>query len=168
MIPPSTTAAVPRSALSTLQRVVLGTLAVGFVGSVLLRAVPETRTGTGPAGSSFVGNVEAETVHEAQGLETYLPYLTEATLFGLIGFALGYASRKLFKVALILIAVAFVVVQLLVWKGWLTVDWLGVRTVLNDWIFNLKENETITRFLTNRVPSAGALLFGWFVGFRRG
>lgn len=158
-----------KPALSGLQRLVLGGFAAVLVGSVALRVF----TGSGgdesalaPMGNSFTGATDAP--KQGEGLERFLPYFTEASFFGLIGFALGYATRKVFKLALLLIAVTFIVVQLLVSTGYIAVDWLGVRSAVNQFLFNLKENETITSFLTNRIPSAGALLAGWFFGFRRG
>ena len=159
--------AAKKAGLSTLQRVVLGGLVVTLAGSAMLRAVhhsPDLGNGPGP-GSSFVG---VDTSAAEGRIEAWLPYLTEASFFGLIGFAVGFATRKLVRMLLIGIAIAFVVVQLLVSTGHFAVDWLGVRSVINQWIFNLKDHETITTFLTNRIPSAGALIAGWFFGFRRG
>lgn len=158
-----------RPALSGLQRIVLGGLGLALAGSVALRVLTGSDGGEStlaPMSSSFVG--DASVPNEGAGLERFLPYLTEASFFGLIGFALGYATRKVFKLALLLIAAAFIVVQLLVSTGHIAVDWLGVRSAINQFLFNLKENESITAFLKNRIPSAGALLAGWYFGFRRG
>jgi len=54
-----------------------------------------------------------------------------------------------------------------VWTGSVSVDWGGLIGKLNALIFNLQENESMTAFLTRRVPSGGSLLLGWAVGFRR-
>jgi len=161
---------------SALQKALVTLFSVVLVGSVAVRAAT-TEEPAGVSAASTPDGAMTMTAHvadptqpaeDAQGLEQYLPYLTEASLFGLIGFALGYTSRKIFKIALILIALAFVGAQVGVYNGWFEVDWGSLVQRLNDWVFNLKQNASITEFLTDRVPTAGALLVGWLVGFKRG
>lgn len=165
---PTPTPAAPTRKLTGFQRLFLGATIVVLAGSVALRV----HQGSQPmvddlaTGSAFLADAPPDP--DATGLGRYLPHLTEASFFALIGFALGYATRKVFKLALLLVAVAFIAVQLLVATGHVTVDWLGVRSALNQLIFNLKENDTLASFLTNRIPSAGALAIGCFLGFRRG
>ncbi len=164
---------VTKAGLGVLQKAFLGLAAVALVGSVGYRVWSASRHGdAADIGSmhaaSFVGGADSPHVSSGDGLERYLPYLTEASLFGIIGFALGYASRKVFKLALLVIAVLFIGVQLLVSTGHVSIDWLGVNSKINEWIFNIKQNESITSFLTNRVPSAGSLLVGYVLGFKRG
>lgn len=163
--------------LTGLQKGLLGIFSVLLLGSVAVRAAtaPDrtAESAGGPSGASSLtimapGTVDSPPADGVQGLEQYLPYVTEASFFGLIGFALGYTTRKIFKILLILIAVAFVGTQVGVQAGWFEVDWDGVLAKLNDWVFNLKANATVTDFLTDRVPSAAALLVGWLVGFKRG
>ncbi len=162
---------------TTLQKVVLGLLAVLLVGSIAVRAAlaPDAGAATSestvlaPGASALTaGGATAEASESPEGLEKYLPYLTEASFFGLIGFALGYTTRKIVKILLILMAVLFLGTQAGVQAGWFEVDWDGVIAQLNEWVFNLKENATFTDFLTDRVPSAAALLAGWVVGFKKG
>lgn len=166
--------------LTGLQKGLLATFSVLLLGSVLVRAStapdhsasPAGGTASAPAGSTSLimptGTAEGAAGEQTQGLEQYLPYVTEASFFGLIGFALGYTTRKIFKILLILIALAFVGTQVGVQAGWFEVDWDSVLAKLNDWVFNLKEHATVTDFLTDRVPSAASLLVGWLVGFKRG
>lgn len=105
---------------------------------------------------------------EPGALERWLPLLTEGSLFALIGFALGYTTRKLVKLLLILLALAFVAVQAAVHFGGLEVDWGGVIGWLNAHLLNLRENATVPEMLTDRVPAAGGLGTGYLLGFRRG
>jgi len=161
-----------QAGLTALQKVVLALLAVTLTGSVALRALsgpaPQP-AGDAPAGAQgFTAAGAQPEAAEPGPLERLLPYLTEASLFGLIGFALGYTTRKLFKLALILVAIGFVALQAMVYAGWFEVDWGGLLGKLNEWIFNLKESTSVSEFLTDRVPAAGSLLVGALVGFRRG
>ncbi len=164
--------------LTKLQKILLGALAVLFLGSATARAVllaqrdPPTKSSSStlePASylaSTKTDSSAPETSHGA--LETALPYVTEGSLFALIGFALGYTTRKIFKLGLIVLAVFFVALQALNYAKVATVDWGGLVDWLNRAVLNLKENETVTQFLTKRVPTTGALLAGVFFGFKRG
>ena len=160
------------SALSPLQVGLLVTLVVVLLGSIGLRFVREKQRGSSsglPAGAhGLVEGGEETPAEPATPLERSLPYLTEGSFFALIGFALGYATRKFVKVGLILLAFFFVGLQALVWTGTVSVDWGGILGKLNALLFNLKENETMTQFLTRRVPSAGGMLAGYLIGFHRG
>ena len=160
--------------LTGLQKGLLGLCLVALVGSVAWRFVLRSKDpgagGAVPAGAS--GLVEAgpggQPAEPPSGVERALPYVTESSFFGLIGFALGYASRKFVKVGLILLALFFVGLQALVWTGNVSVDWGGLVGKLNALLFNLKENESVTQFLARRVPSGAGLLAGYVFGFQRG
>lgn len=160
----------PGKGLSALQKALLVLLAVALAGSIALRAALGSSASSGtPAGSQGFSAAQAGApAAEPSPIESALPYVTEASLFGLIGFALGYSTRKLFKLSLILLALAFVGAQALVHLGWVEIDWSGLVGKLNAWVLNLKQSSSVTTFLTDRIPSAGALLAGWVVGFRRG
>ncbi len=69
---------------------------------------------------------------------------------------------------LIFLAIFFVGIQALSYGGVLSVDWQKFVDLLNDLILNLKENETLTEVLKDRVPTAGAMMAGYWLGFRRG
>ncbi len=114
------------------------------------------------------GQTEVEPEPEPSSLEAALPYLSEGSFFALIGFALGYASKKIVKLMLIFLAIFFVGIQALSYGGVLSVDWQKFVDLLNDLILNLKENETLTEVLKDRVPTAGAMMAGYWLGFRRG
>jgi uncharacterized membrane protein (Fun14 family) len=170
----------PTGGLSGLQKLLLFLLATALVLSAAgryalaqgwIKSGDGTSTkGLGPGGTSLSG----ETIGKgsgapAGGLEAALPMVTEASFFGLIGFALGYLSRKIFKVALIGIALFFLGLQGLVhFEVIQPVDWpLAVQKV-NDFILNLKQNQTFTQWITERVPTAGALTAGYLLGLKRG
>lgn len=166
----------PRPGLTSLQVGLLVVLVLALLGSAglrLARAKKDGGAGGLPAGIHGLvergGEGTGETVEEpATPLERSLPYVTEGSFFGLIGFALGYATRKFVKLGLILLALFFVGLQALVWTGTVSVDWSGMLGKLNALLFNLRENESMTQFLTRRIPSAGGMLAGYFIGFQRG
>jgi uncharacterized membrane protein (Fun14 family) len=155
------------------QKAVLVLLALILVASVAARMLvgqpSQPASSPTPDGArSFATENAAQDPPPAEGWQAILPVITEASLFGLIGFALGYTSRKALKLLLILIAVAFVVVQILVARGDLTVDWGGVVRGAQGWILNLQADVPITEFLKDRIPTVVAFVACWLVGFRRG
>ncbi|MHC4375415.1 MAG: FUN14 domain-containing protein [Planctomycetota bacterium] len=164
--------------MNPLQKIVLallaGVLVVAGAGRALLGGDDE------PAApkSEFVGSSEFIDLgtpeqepepQPGQAIEDLLPYFTEASFFGLIGFALGYTSRKVVKLGLILLTLIFAAIQGLHMAGVIeNVDWGKAIELVNHWILNLKEDQSVTEWLTDKVPSAGALLAGYFIGFKQG
>ncbi len=119
--------------------------------------------GDGEAGSGAESRSETESV--ARGA---LPIVSEASFFGLIGFALGYTSRKLVKIGFVVIALAFVGLQALSFSGVVTIDWQRLIDIVNAFVLNINQNDSIGEILKDRIPSAGALVGGYFLGFRKG
>lgn len=160
------------SGLNGVQIALLTLLLVGLFGSIGARAWLRPEPGppsTGVPGNSLVDPGAAPAREEPRTpIERSLPYVTESSFFGLIGFALGYTTRKFVKLGLILVALFFVGLQALVWTGKVTVDWSGLVASLDEWIFNLRQDESMTAFLTRRIPSGGGMLLGYVIGFRRG
>ena len=120
-----------------------------------------------PTGGSAPGASAGEPA-EPDPIQDALPAVTEGSFFALIGFALGYTTKKIFKVGLILVALIFVAIQLLVHFDVVDVDWNALVASLNDWVMNLREDGTVQQLLTDRIPSAGGLAGGYLLGFRKG
>lgn len=110
----------------------------------------------------------ADPAAEPSALEDALPVVTEASFFGLIGFALGYASKKILKLAMIFLAIFFAMLQVLVFLDIATLDWDRAVELVNGVILNLKQDRSFTEVITARIPAAATLLGGFLVGFRRG
>lgn len=177
-----------RQGLSRFQRLALLGLAGVLVLSATLRAVlgaggddpSPAAGGSGPsAANGLVSSAppsggqpgaggELETAPEPGSIEAFLPFFTEASFFALIGFALGYATRKVVKLALIVVAVFFAGLQGLVYAGVAEVDWGQAIELLNGLILNVKQDQTLTEILKAKVPAFGGLLGGYLLGFRRG
>jgi len=157
--------------LSRLQTGLLGLLVVVLLVSVGLRAYLRYERGrVDPSPSqNLVQSPEGSLERELPApVVRSLPYVTEGSFFALIGFALGYASRKFVKVGLILAAFFVLGLQALVWTGTVSIDWGGLVGKLDALLFNLEQNESMQAFWTHRIPSAGAMLLGYLVGFQRG
>lgn len=164
--------------LTGLQRITLIGLAVLLIGSAITRAVLLSRaepsssaTNSTLEPANYLASTRSTTTtsaRETSAFEDALPFVTEGSLFALIGFALGYTTRKVFKIGLIVLAVAFIAIQALTYAKVASVDWGGLVDWLNKAVLNLKENDTVTQFVTRRIPSTGALVAGALLGFKRG
>lgn len=159
--------------MSGLKKLVLLGFVAALVGSVALRML----LGHAPAGTSnvmpngaraFASNAAESAPSAASFLDTALPYITEASLFGLIGFALGFTSRKIFKLVLVLAALGFIAIQVLVSMGKLEVDWSSVVHSIDHWILNIDVHASVPSFLKARVPTLAAFAVGYLLGLRKG
>lgn len=117
---------------------------------------------------SAAASTDAPPGPEPSPLETALPYVTEGGFFAIVGFALGYASRKLLKLALLLIAVLFVAIQGLSSLDVLTVDWDKAVALANELVLNVKQDQSWMEWVKDRLPTTGGLAAGYALGFRRG
>ncbi len=165
------------SGLSGFQRATLVLLVLILVASVAGRALL-AKDGTGVpgagAGPGLGFSPSASPGSSASGqapgfdFQDLLPFATEGSFFALIGFALGYTTRKVFKVLLIVIALAFVIVQALAYAEVIQVDWALIENRFNEFVLNLQRQQTVSKVLSYRLPSLGALGLGWVIGLRRG
>ncbi len=151
--------------------VVLVVLAAGSAGA---RAMLSEGGGSGPpTGASGLVSGLSESASAAgtpsgDALAEALPYLTEGSFFALIGFGVGYLGRKVLKLLLIFAAILFLAVQGLAYLEIATVDWSKALDVVNGVILNVQEGETWQEVLKHKLPSAGALMVGFALGFRKG
>jgi uncharacterized membrane protein (Fun14 family) len=87
----------------------------------------------------------------------------------LLGIALGVATRSVFRIALIFLAVVFVSIQFLAYKGLISeVDWGGIASTLKNFVLHMPETTGLSRMLQYKLPSAGSLVLGFYLGLKRG
>lgn len=159
--------------MSGLKKLVFFGFGFVLVASVALRMllVDAPAGATNPMSASaraFATNVGVSAPEAKSFVETALPFVTEASLFGLIGFALGFTSRKVFKILLVLIALGFVAIQVLVSTGKLQVDWSAVIHAIDHWILNVDVDVSVPTFLKQRLPTLAAFVIGYVFGLRKG
>ena len=146
----------------------LAVLVGSLVAVPLMKGSQTTGTAGGDVTATGLAAQPGEGAPEPGMIERALPKVTEASFFGLIGFALGYATRKLVKVILIGIALVFLAIQGLAWAGWLQIDWGSLPPALEGLLSGVREGDAFTSLLLNKIPAGAALVAGLFVGFKRG
>ncbi len=104
-------------------------------------------------------------------LRTVLPWV-EQIAFGVVaGFVAGYAVKKVGKFVAFAVGIIFIVVQLLAWSGFVSVNWVLVQ----DRVDPILRADSLERtwqgllaLLTYNVPFAAAFVPGFIIGVKRG
>jgi len=90
---------------------------------------------------------------------------------GLIGATVGYASKKVTKLVALVFGLCFILVQVMVFMGWIDVDWIAVQHSAEAAWTNAQGHTLLERawqILTANLPFGGGFLAGFLVGFKVG
>jgi uncharacterized membrane protein (Fun14 family) len=104
-------------------------------------------------------------------LDQITPYLGQISFGGLAGFAVGYALKRVGRVALVVFGLLFITLQGLAYAGFIEVHWLRIQQVANP---ILERNSLqgawngLLGILTQNVPFAAAFVPGLLLGLRFG
>lgn len=104
-------------------------------------------------------------------LDKIAPYLGQISFGGLAGFAVGYALKRIKRVALIVFGLGFIALQVLSAMGFIEVRWLRIEQVASP---ALKREglegawNGLLGVLTQNFPFAGAFVPGLLLGLGAG
>ncbi len=104
-------------------------------------------------------------------ITTLMPFLGQLSLGGFLGFATGYAIKKISKVLIIIIGVLFVLMQLAANQGYINIDWLKIQDTLNPFFEPNNINQGwrgLLDRLTADLPFAGGFVAMLIVGLKQG
>jgi len=102
-------------------------------------------------------------------LPTLLPYITEGSIAALFGVALGVSTRAFMRLILGVLGLSFLVIQFFAYKGIITVDWGQLTLWFQEFVINLKGQDLgLEEILKHKLPAAGSLGLGYFLGFKKG
>jgi uncharacterized membrane protein (Fun14 family) len=90
---------------------------------------------------------------------------------GVAGLVVGYTAKKLTKLAAILLALLFILVQVLAYQGWIQVEWAAVEESAKG-VWADESGVTLAdrawQILTANLPFGGAFVAGFALGFKLG
>ena len=90
---------------------------------------------------------------------------------GVAGLVVGYAAKKLTKLAALFLGAVFVLLQVLAYCGWITIDWGHVEQATQA-VWRGPHGATLAgsawRALAANLPVAGGFAGGFAVGFKFG
>jgi uncharacterized membrane protein (Fun14 family) len=96
------------------------------------------------------------------------PLVTQLGVGGIIGLCIGFALKKIAKIAAAVIGVFSLGLIYMESQGVITVDWLGVETWGNTALAGLGQAEgALGAFLAN-LPIAGGAVVGFALGIKWG
>ncbi len=87
---------------------------------------------------------------------------------GLAGLVVGYTAKKLTKLAALLLGALFIALQLLVYFGFVTVDWGAVEEAAKPALADETLRNQAWEVLTGNLPFAGGFGVGFAIGFKGG
>ena len=99
------------------------------------------------------------------------PALASLGFGGLAGAAVGYTAKKVTKLVALVLGLAFILVQVLVYEGLVAVDWHAVEhTAHTVWTdpHGVTLADHVWQILTANLPFGGGFVAGFAVGFKLG
>jgi uncharacterized membrane protein (Fun14 family) len=99
--------------------------------------------------------------------ESFTAILFQLALGGIGGFLIGYALRKVFKVALIIGVVIFSLI-ILAYTNVINVDYSGLSESASSIVNAINPALDMLTPLFAHIPFIASLICGLFLGFRRG
>lgn len=96
---------------------------------------------------------------------------TEMGLFGVLGVAVGYAVKKLIRLAGLIVGVIVGIALVLSWLGWVAIDWNAVQ-LSADPLLTAAQDEAVRDSFWNalaaNIPDAAGFTAGFLVGAKMG
>lgn len=99
------------------------------------------------------------------------PWLQQIAFGAVAGFVAGYAVKKVGKFVALALGVLFVLIQVLAWSGFLSVNWGAIQASV-DPLLEASSLERawqgLIRILTFNIPFAAAFVPAVVIGLKRG
>lgn len=104
-------------------------------------------------------------------LQTVFPFVEQLGFGAVAGFAAGYALKKVGKIVAIAVGLLFVVVQVLAYYGFITINWHAVQGSVDPMLTPNALGgawRTVLAVLTYNIAFAAAFVPAFVVGLKRG
>jgi uncharacterized membrane protein (Fun14 family) len=102
-------------------------------------------------------------------MEAILFILKSGGIGLLSGVAVGFISKKLSKILVFFIALAFILLQVAIYNGYLNVDWLSWKDTAVEVVKQTKlPTSSIKDIILRNIPFSIAALVGFVFGFKKG
>ena len=104
-------------------------------------------------------------------IDTLLGPLAGLGFGGLTGAAVGYTAKKFTKLAALILGLAFIIVQVMVYQGWVDIDWVAVQSATENAVSSEQGRSALQKawdVLTTNLPWGGGFVAGFALGFKLG
>jgi uncharacterized membrane protein (Fun14 family) len=108
---------------------------------------------------------------EFPSLEVFGPYLQQLSFGAIAGFAAGYALKKVGKVLALVLGIFFILLQVLAYYGFVSIDWIEVQNRVNPLLGSDSLGQMWQRLLnilTYNISFAAAFIPAFVIGLRKG
>jgi len=87
----------------------------------------------------------------------------------LSGIAVGFISKKVSKIMVFMIALAFILIQVAIYNGYISVDWLSWKDTAVEMAKRTKiPTASIQNIIMRNIPFSVAAIIGFIFGFKKG
>lgn len=104
-------------------------------------------------------------------IQPFLPYIQQLGFGGIAGFLVGYALKKVGKVVAIVLGILFVILQVLAYYGFVSINWIEVQKSVDPLLETNRLQamwQGLVNILTYNFVAAAAFIPGLILGLRRG
>lgn len=97
-------------------------------------------------------------------------FILKSAGIGLLsGVAVGFISKKISKILVFFIALAFILVQVAIYNGYIQIDWLSWKDTALEAVKNTKlPTASIKDIILRNIPFSVAAVVGFIFGFKKG
>ncbi len=92
-------------------------------------------------------------------------YFTQASFGGILGFAVGYASKKILKILLLLLGLVIIVLQIFNYYDLIVIKWNNIILLKETWRINWQD---IKKVLFFNIPFGSVFIVSFWIGFKYG
>jgi uncharacterized membrane protein (Fun14 family) len=101
-------------------------------------------------------------------VEILTPLLTQLGVGGIAGLCTGYALKKIGKLIAIILGLAFIVLELLAYRGIISINYSALQDWANGVIGQVGQAEGILTVIIGNLPFAASFLVGFAIGLKLG
>lgn len=102
-------------------------------------------------------------------METILFILKSGGIGLISGIAIGFISKKISKIAVFLLALAFILIQVAVYNGYIEIDWLSWKDTAIETVKQTKlPTISLKNIILRNIPFSIAAISGFILGFKKG
>jgi uncharacterized membrane protein (Fun14 family) len=102
-------------------------------------------------------------------VETFYPLLGQLGFGGILGFVIGYASKKLLKILMVFIGLFFMSLLYLSYMGFIQINYDKISRSMENFLKSLFSGGlSLPVFLSVNIPFIGSFIVGFGLGFKMG
>ncbi len=101
-------------------------------------------------------------------VEVLTPLLTQLGVGGVAGLCVGFALKKIGKLVAVLLGIAFLGLELLAWKGIISINYDALTAWANEIFAQVGVLEGIFSAIVANLPFAASFLVGFAIGVKMG